>query len=271
MTTIYAKKKFGQHFLHDHHVLQSILDAGDIVSTDVVVEIGAGKGVLTKELALLARKVIAYEIDRDCFPILDTLQGNYPNIEIIRRSILDAEPPHEPYKVIANIPYYLTGTILRLFLHVFSHKPERLVLLVQKEVADKIVSEDNSLLSLAVQVYGQAKIIRVVSRHAFVPKPKVESAVIRIIAHQESPININTDDFFRFLRPCFQGLRKQIQKTISNHVHLSREEVIDMLTKLGIDPQARPSTLDLYTWEKIAQKFLPFSNLKATTSVHQRN
>ncbi len=267
MTPIQAKKQFGQHFLHDQKVLKSIVDAGEVVSTDTVVEIGAGKGILTQALVTLAKKVIAYEIDRECFPLLEALQAQHANLEIIHKSILDAEPPHEQYKVIANIPYYLTGTILRLFLHVFSYKPERLVLLVQKEVAEKIVSKENSLLALAVQVYGKAEIIRAVSRHAFTPKPKVESAIIRIIAHEKSPIMIDVDDFFRFLRPCFQGLRKQVQKTISNQVHLSREEVLDMLAQLGVDPQARPSTLDLPTWEKIVQKFLPHIDWKVTTSV----
>jgi len=260
MTHIKAKKQFGQHFLHDQKVLQAILEAGEITQNETIVEIGAGKGVLTKELVRLAKKVIAYEIDRECFPLLEDLQHQYPNLEIVKRSILDAEPPQEKYKVIANIPYYLTGTILRLFLHVFSHKPERLVLLVQKEVADKIVSKDHSLLSLAVQVYGTATTIRDVSRGAFTPPPKVTSAIIQIIAHHKSPISINADDFFRFLRPCFQGLRKQVQKTIGQQVHLSREEVIDMLTELGVDSQARPSTLDLFTWEKIAKKFLPHTN-----------
>lgn len=261
-----AKTYLGQHFLHDQKVLQAIVDAGDIQPEDLVVEIGAGKGVLTVALLQKQAEVYAYEIDHDCFPELENLAKNYSKLHLIKKSILTAEPPQGKYKVIANIPYYLTGTILRLFLHIFLHQPESMVLLIQKEVAKKITSTETSLLSLAIQVYGKAQIIRQVSRGAFTPPPKVESAIIRLTKHEQPVLHMDAVEFFRFLRPCFQGSRKQIQVTIRHQVSLSREEVMDMLQSLNIDPQTRPSKLTLEQWEQIVQKFLPYTNWQVTSS-----
>ncbi|MBI4835743.1 MAG: ribosomal RNA small subunit methyltransferase A [Candidatus Abawacabacteria bacterium] len=264
--SVIAKKYLGQHFLHDRKVLTDIVKAGQIEPEDIVLEIGAGQGILTEELVKLAKQVIAYEIDNECFPILDQLAKIHANLTIEKQSVLDAKPPLGPYKVIANIPYYLTGTILRLFLHIFNHQPKLLVLLIQKEVAAKIISSESSLLSLAVQVFGKATIVRQVGKGAFTPPPQVESAVIRIVQHMSPVLTVDTDSFFRFLRPCFQGSRKQVQATIRQQVGLSREQVIDMLQGLNIDPRIRPSKLNLATWEKIVQTFLPYTNWQITTS-----
>mgnify|MGYP000255168580 CR=1 FL=1 len=262
----FAKTYLGQHFLHDQKVLQAIVEAADIQSEDTVVEIGAGKGVLTVALLQKQAQVYAYEIDRDCFPELENLVKNYPNLHLIKKSVLTAESPQADYKVVANIPYYLTGTILRLFLHIFRHQPDLMVLLIQKEVAKKITSSETSLLSLAVQVYGRAQIIRQVSKGAFTPPPKVESAIIRLTKHPQPVLHMDAGDFFRFLRPCFQGSRKQIQVTIRHQVSLSRDEVIDMLQSLHIDGQTRPSKLSLAQWEQIVHKFLPYTSWKVTSS-----
>lgn len=266
-----AKTHLGQHFLHDQKVLQAIVTAGNITAADIVLEIGAGQGVLTQELVKVAEQVIAYEIDHDCFPVLEQLARVHSNFTLVKQNVLDASAPEQTYKVIANIPYYLTGTILRLFMHIFEHQPELMVLLIQKEVAQKILSTETSLLGLAVQVYGKAELIRNVGRGAFTPPPQVESAVIRLVKHSQPMLNMDSNTFFRFLRPCFQGLRKQIQVTIRHQVNLSREQVIDMLEVLGVDPQIRPSKLNLSAWEKIVQAFLPHTNWKVIDTSSQKS
>lgn len=269
---VVAKKYLGQHFLHDQSVLKSILNAGELMADDTVLEIGSGKGVLTEPLLQQVKKVVAYEIDRDCFPILEDLAHQYPHLVLLKQSVLEARPPSGAYKVIANIPYYLTGTILRLFLHVFENQPQLMVLLIQKEVATKILSAENSLLSLAIQVYGKAELIKKVSSGAFTPPPAVDSAVIRITKHAQPALTkVDSDSFFRFLRPCFQGNRKQVQGTIHSQVSLSRDQVIDMLQKLGIDPRIRPSELNLSLWEQIVSVFLPFTTWPATDSVPRKS
>jgi len=269
--SIKAKTHLGQHFLHDKNILKAIIAAGDIHSTDTILEIGAGQGFLTKELIPLAGRVIAYEIDRECFPLLEQLANTHANFTLRKQNILEATPPEESYKVIANIPYYLTGTILRLFMSVFQHQPEAMVLLVQKEVAQKILSKEASLLAFAVEVFGTAELIKNVSKGAFTPPPQVESAVIRLKKRTVPLLTVESEVFFRFLRPCFQGLRKQIQVTIRQQVSLSREQVIGMLQTLDIDPQLRPSKLNLQQWQKVVTTFLPYTNWKATALSSQKS
>lgn len=256
--SIKPKPFLGQHFLHDRGTLMAMLEAGDVQPCDTVVEIGAGNGVLTRELLLRGAYVTAYEIDHDCFPLLREMSAEDDNLKLNEFSVLEGYPPEEKYKVIANIPYYLTGTILRLFLHVFTHQPERMVLLVQKEVAEKIVSPDSSLLALAVQMYGKAKIVRRVSKGAFFPPPQVDSAVIQIVAHESPVLHVASEDFFRVTRACFHNQRKQIQVSLRQVVNLTRDQLIAELQTLGIDPTLRPEKLSLSQWEAIVIKFQPF-------------
>ncbi len=253
--SIRPKTHLGQHFLHDRGTLMAMLAAGEVQPNETVVEIGAGNGVLTKELLLQGAIVEAYEIDEECFPLLRSLAREDDNLTLHEFSVLEGYPPKEKYKVIANIPYYLTGTILRLFLHVFTHQPKRMVLLVQKEVAEKIVAPDTSLLSLAVQMYGKAKIVRRVSKGAFFPPPQVESAIIQIIAHEQPVLQVDREIFFKITRACFHNQRKQIQVSLRQVINLSREQLIDMLQELSIDPTLRPERLSLSQWEAIVNKF----------------
>lgn len=255
---IKAKTYLGQHFLHDQGTLNVMVKAGEIKPTDTVVEIGAGNGVLTKALLATGANILAYEIDKDCFATLRELAENHPQLTVIERSILDSTAPEGEYKVIANIPYYLTGTILRLFMHVFDHQPERMILLVQKEVAQKITATDSSILSLAVQIYGEAKIIRQVSKGAFNPPPQVDSAVIQIIAHPRPILEVSSTDFFKLARACYHNQRKQIQVSLRNVVNLSRDQVIDMLQTLQIDPTLRPEKLSLSQWQALVKQFQPY-------------
>lgn len=255
---ITPKPYLGQHFLHDRATLFAMLEAGDVQFNDNVVEIGAGNGVLTKELLERGANVTAYEIDKECFPVLRALAQDNDHLQLNEYSVLEGYPPEGSYKVVANIPYYLTGTILRLFLHVFTHQPERMVLLVQKEVAEKIVAPESSLLSLAVQMYGKAKIVRRVPKGAFFPPPQVDSAVIQIIAHEKPVLHVASADFFRITRACFHNQRKQVQVSLRQVVNLSREQLIDMLQSLSIDPTLRPERISLSQWEAIVKTFQPY-------------
>jgi 16S rRNA (adenine1518-N6/adenine1519-N6)-dimethyltransferase len=244
---IWAKKRFGQNFLVDQHVLECIIAAASLHSSDKVLEIGPGYGVLTRELLPRTRMVQAVEIDREIIPVLkETTKFFKEKIEIIHAHILDVSVPKGRYKIVANIPYHLTSPILRKFLVETEDRPQSLTFLVQKEVAEKICDrKKRSILSLFVEVFGEASIVCTVSPQSFFPAPKVFSAVLHIHLSQCPIIGVPPAQFFHVVKMGFSQPRKKLKNNISP----------DILKKAHIDENLRAECLDVSDWERIVTVF----------------
>jgi len=249
-----ADKKLGQNFLQDPFALEAIADAAEIQPADIVLEIGPGLGSLTRYLAVAARQVIAVELDADLIPPLEAVTKSCSNIQIHHGDILKIAPSdliHEPeYLVVANIPYYITSAIIR---HLLENEPQprRIVLTIQKEVADRICAKpgDMSLLALSVQIYGSPRIEKRIPANAFFPAPKVDSAVLCVDIYPESKIPPDLlDTFFKLIKAGFSQKRKTLRNSLSSGLHLSPAEVERLLTKAGIDPMRRAETLSIEEW-----------------------
>lgn len=230
---IVPKKSMGQNFLIDENIVRKIARIADIKKTDVVVEIGPGTGVLTKELALYAKKVIAIEKDEKLARNL-----NIKNVEVITGdALIKIHEIKGKYKVVANIPYYLTSFLIRTLLEL-KNKPKDIVLLIQKEVAKRICSKENSILSLSVKYYAKAEIIDYVSRNCFFPKPKVDSAIIKITPNKRK----TNDPLFKLIKKGFSHPRK----TLINN--LKQEKIQEFLINRGLSLKVRPEELDIEDW-----------------------
>lgn len=255
-----ARKNLGQHFLIDEEVLEFILATSELDKTDIVVEIGSGLGVLTEELCRRAGRVITVELDDRLAESLNRRLSEYHNLTIINRDILKIPPPElfteagiilsTGYKVVANLPYYITSPVLRHFLE-SELIPEMMVVMVQKEVAEEIAALPGkmSLLSLGIQLYGQPEIVRNVSAECFYPEPAVDSALVKIVPHEISPVGItDTETFFLFVKAGFSAARKQLANSLSNGLGVSKSEVQELLDNAGISPGRRAETLSLEEW-----------------------
>jgi 16S rRNA (adenine1518-N6/adenine1519-N6)-dimethyltransferase len=262
---IKAKKGLGQNFLIDNNVLEAIVAAAALSPRDTVIEVGPGLGILTTELAKRAGWVIAIELDNRLAEILaKTLP--YDNVIILNQDVLGTDPavllqghaPHFPekftsYKVVANLPYYITSPVLRHFLEA-PVKPETMVVMVQKEVAEAIAAPagKRSVLSIAVQFYGRPEIVADVPANAFFPRPEVDSAVVKINVYSRPPVAVDdTEGFFKLVRAGFVAVRKQISNSLSHGLGLPKEEVAAMLVKAGIDPKKRAETFSLDEWANL--------------------
>lgn len=221
MTNFNFKKKYGQNFLTDKNLLNAIATDADIKESDTVLEIGAGAGALTKVLSERAKKVIAYEIDKDLKEILTKLY--LTNVTFVFEDFLDAdigefEKNLKEYKVVANLPYYITTPIIFKFLEE-SEKVISLTIMVQKEVAERIVAKEGGktygLLTVMINFYGSAKINRIVNRQMFYPEPNVDSAVITIKIDRDKFCDINSKNFLKFIKTCFSMRRKTLLNNLS--------------------------------------------------------
>ena len=251
---LHADKRLGQNFLQDAYALEKIAQVAEIRPTDTVLEIGPGLGSLTRYLAAAAQKVIAVELDNRLFPPLEAVLAPYQNIRLIQKDILDIEPneliDQGNYLVVANIPYYITSAVIRHLLE-SELKPRRIVLTIQKEVAERICAKpgDMSLLALSVQVYGQPRIAARIPAGAFFPAPKVDLSVLAVDIFP-APIvpEIHLDTFFQLVKAGFSQKRKQLRNSISAGMHQSPTETENLLHAAGIDPQRRAETLSLEEW-----------------------
>jgi len=252
-----ADKKLGQNFLQDPFALESIASAAEIQPTDTVLEVGPGLGSLTRYLADAARQVIAVELDADLIPPLETITKPYNNVHIVHGDILKISPKElihtTDYLVVANIPYYITSAIIR---HLLENdlKPRRIVLTIQKEVAERICAQpgDMSLLALSVQVYGQPRVAKRIPANAFFPAPKVDSAVLCVDTYPSPKIQpelLNT--FFKLTKAGFSQKRKTLRNSLSSGLHIATVEIEDLLTKAEIDPKRRAETLSIDEWQKL--------------------
>ena len=268
-----ARKGLGQHFLIDEEVLKLIISAAKLTATDIIMEIGPGLGMLTKELARQAGWVITVELDSKLAAILKQTLASFSNVTIINKDILEIDPAallreqkarfpaviSSPfnYKVVANLPYYITSPILRHFLEA-SVKPQIMVIMVQKEVAEAIVAEPGqmSVLSISVQFYGKPMIISYVPAQCFYPAPEVDSAILRVELYPQPAVAVtDATSFFELVRAGFSASRKQIGNSLAQGLRLPKGEVLPLLEKAGIVPQRRAEALTLDEWAQLWQVF----------------
>jgi len=257
-----ARKRLGQRFLIDGDVLQRILSAAELTADDIVLEVGPGLGILTRELAQRAQRVIAIELDDKLANFLKQELVSFPNVMIINEDILKIEPAilltkSERYKVVANLPYYITSPVLRHFLEA-TLKPDLMVVMVQKEVAEAIVAGPGkrSLLSISVQFYGRPTIIGKVPANSFYPAPEVDSAILRIDLYPKPAVAVdNTEGFFGTVRAGFASPRKQLANSLAQGLGWPKTDVLSVLAEASIAPQRRAETLTLEEWAQLRQAY----------------
>ncbi len=246
-------KGLGQNFLIDKNALKKIIRASQINKKDIVLEIGPGLGALTKEIAKKAKKVIAIEKDPKIVNILEEALKDFKNVEIIQADILKNfnQLSIYNYKVVANLPYYITSPIIRMFLE-SKHKPKEMVLTMQKEVGQRIVSQPPcmSLLSVSVQFYAKPSIIAYIAKKSFWPKPKVDSAVLHITDIKDNK-KIDKEIFFKIVKAGFSQPRKQLLNNLSKELKLDKEKTKLWLLKNNIQPFQRAETLSVNDWIKL--------------------
>ena len=257
---IRADKSLGQNFLQDTTALENIILAAEIQEDDCILEIGPGLGSLTRYLALSAKEVTAIELDPDMLAPLRAVLTPYQNVRVVHGDILKtavSEIIHKPdYLVVANIPYYITSAVIRHLLE-SDPKPRRIVLTIQKEVAERICAKagDLSLLALSVQVYGKPSIAAIIPADSFHPAPKVDSAILRIDIYQESLIpNELLKTFFNLIKAGFGQKRKTLRNSLSSGLHIPTTESEALLTSAGIDFMRRAETLSIDEWKGLCEK-----------------
>jgi 16S rRNA (adenine1518-N6/adenine1519-N6)-dimethyltransferase len=261
-----TKKWLGQHFLRDNSVPPRIAQAAGIEPGDLVVEVGPGLGVLTAELASRLDpergRLVAVELDESLLPLLEERFAAMPFVTFVHADVLDLPPEQltggKPYKLVANLPYYITSAILRHFLDA-RHKPRSLTVMVQREVAERMAARppEMSLLAVAVQFYGKPKVVFRVPPGAFQPPPKVDSAVVHIEVYGpgERPVQPTSEEhFFRVVQAGFGQRRKQLANTLSAGLELPKQAVSEALLAAGVEPSRRAETLDLREWAALERQ-----------------
>lgn len=270
---IHPARSKGQNFLIKEEIYDKIVAAAELKSDDVVLEVGPGLGFLTAKLAARVKKVIAVELDDKLAGILRTglTAQNIKNVEVVNESIINYQPCLPAgrlsiinYKIVANLPYNITSIFLRKFLSV-EHKPSLMVLMLQKEVAERIcaVAGKMSLLAVSVQFYAKPEIIQVVSKNNFWPAPEVDSAIIQLTIHNPpatarheragSQLTINEKDFFRLVKIGFSARRKMLKNNLANGYHISHEKAEKWIKKAGFNEKARAQELSVADWIKILE------------------
>ena len=259
---IKPKKSLGQNFLVDERAAVRIVSAANLSQDDVVLEVGPGLGALTRHLASTAARVVAVELDQRLIPVLQHTLITHPNVELIQGDIMQLNPAcllPSDYKVVANIPYYITSALLRHLLEA-DVRPSLMVLTVQEEVARRIVAPAGAmnLLAVSVQFYGQARIVARLKAGAFHPRPKVDSAVVQIDLGPSARSSMGVRDvdlFFQLARAGFGQRRKQLHNALASGLGRPREEIDTALAQAGVDPRRRAETLALEEWAALAREF----------------
>jgi len=260
-------KAFGQHFLVAEWVYERILEAAELTPEDLVLEVGAGLGSLTLRLAARAGHVLAVELDRHLMAILGDVLADEPNVHLVQGDILRLEPTKafvawlgpeivgRGYQVVANLPYGVAARVLRHLLD-RPDRPTRLTVMVQREVAERIVAPPGktNVLGLSVRLFGEPRLVCRVPPGAFYPPPRVSSAVLRIDVYPTPRLPAPMREiFFQLVNVAFRQKRKQIHNSLSHGLGFDAESVGDLLARAGIAPQVRPQHLDLEAWIRLAQ------------------
>ncbi len=254
-------KNLGQNFLTDPNILEKITHAAGVTDQDTVLEIGAGLGHLTSQLAKVAHQVVAVELDPRFLPVLEENLADINNIRIVHGDILSLDPGDlvqvNDYLVVANIPYYITSRIIRNLLE-SALKPKRIILTIQHEVAQRVCARTGkmSLLSLSVEMYGEPHLEMRIPAGAFYPPPKVDSAVIRVDLYPEPLLEEELREvFFKVIKAGFLHKRKTLRNSLSKGLAWSLTESEKLLVETGIDPQRRAETLSIDEWLELTREY----------------
>ena len=276
---VYPSKGLGQNFLIDKSVLKKIIKAAELTKKDVILEIGPGIGNLTRELAHKAKRIIAVEKDPKLARILKETLKEFKNIQIIQGDILKIQDTRykiqDTYKIVANLPFYIAAPVIRKFLQL-NNQPRVLVLMVQKEVAQRICASPAkvfakqkfrramppkmNLLAVSVQFYAEPEIISYVSKKSFWPEPKVDSAILKITpsGKKSTIVGILPEEFFRVVKAGFSQPRKMLINNLSAKLRVKKGLIREILQKNHINPAQRPETLTIKDWVQIAKEFSTF-------------
>lgn len=253
------KKSLGQHWLRDREILASIANSANLTVEDTVLEIGPGLGTLTSHLLKVAKKVVAVEFDQD---LASKLPGQFPgkNLEVVCQDILDFDLNNLPvgYKVVANIPYYLTSQLIKKLMTA-GNKPHKIVLLVQKEVAERLAAApgEMSILAISAQLFAKVSLGQIVRAESFIPPPKVDSQVVILDTGPNLlPKDITEEAFFKVVKAGFSEKRKKLKSSLSAGLSLPKTEVVARLLALKISPDSRAEDLAISDWLKITQSLL---------------
>ncbi|MEI6221389.1 MAG: 16S rRNA (adenine(1518)-N(6)/adenine(1519)-N(6))-dimethyltransferase RsmA [bacterium] len=257
MDRFHAKKSLGQNFLIDNNILSIIAHESELNDTDVVVEVGPGQGALTQVLAEKAKQVIAFEIDGRLIPILEEKFGQNEKITIIHQDAVSVDLDAflkssgiTTYKFVANLPYSVGTTVLQRFLRTSNH-PQLSLLMLQREVGEKIVAQapEMSYLATFVQLFGKAELVKRVSRNCFNPKPKVESVLIKIIPHKKPLLPLEKLELFLTLvKAGFSRKRKMLLPVLASVFKISQGDLAQAFAEAAINPQSRPQEIVVGQW-----------------------
>ena len=258
-------KSLGQNFLIDGNIVRKIVESAEITKDDYVLEVGPGMGTLTEELALNAKKVLAVEIDRNLQPVLKDTLGQYENVEIVFEDILKLnleelikDKFHDAkVKIVANLPYYITTPIIAKFLEE-GYNIDSINVMVQKEVAERISAKPNNKsygsLTVFAQFYSNPQIVLNIPKSVFVPQPKVDSAVIRLIIDNKYP-EVDRDKFFKIVKAAFSTRRKTILNTLSSGLELEKDRVRELLEESHIESKKRAENLTIEDYISLSNNF----------------
>ncbi len=253
-------KRLGQNFLVDQHALRKIIQAANLQKDETILEVGAGLGSLTQLLAQSVKEVMAIEFDKRLIPALRAVLQNSQNVRIIEADVLKLDIEElvnrSAYSVVANIPYYLTSALIRKLLEV-PNRAERIVLTIQREVAERILAPPGKygLLTLSVRMYGDPHIAGTIPASAFYPEPKVESAILSIQLQTSPRVHDELIPIvFKLAKAGFGQKRKQLRNSLSSGLGMNTEVVEQTLLSVGIDPKRRPQELSLEEWTALAEK-----------------
>jgi len=263
------RKSRGQNFLVEKNVVTKIINASNIGASDCILEIGPGLGIMTDELSRQAKKILAVEIDKKIVEILQN-EFSWPNVDIVRSDILDianetikAKLGCKEYLIVANLPYQITSPIIEKFL-IGKDKPERLVVMVQREVGDRMLAKPPhmNLLALMIEFYSSTKKLFRVSKNSFWPKPKVDSVVMEIIPKKNKEIemifsNGNINSFWELVRNGYRSKRKYLANNIAPFLKISKDKIMEIFQFLDWDAKIRPENLSLDDWVSLYQQLYP--------------
>lgn len=253
-----ARKGLGQHFLVDQAVLGIIVEAAELTPEDTIIEVGPGLGILTTELARRSGSVIAVELDSELASLLQRRFASQSNLRVINADILKIKLSQLlgdklNYKVVANLPYYITSPVLRYFVEA-SPKPSLMVMMVQKEVGEAIVARPGnmSLLAVSLQMYSRPRIVSHVPAQSFYPEPKVDSVILRFDMLPKPAVKVaDLNSFFQVVKCGFSSPRKQLHNSLAHGLGIKPAEVAPILKQAAVDPQRRAETLSLEEWAKL--------------------
>lgn len=263
---ILPRKSLGQNFLHDPNTLDKIVSIAELTPADLVLEVGPGTGLLTERIAKVAKQLTSIEVDERLQPVLEEIVAQHPNLSIRYQDILTLNIEElyagQPYVVVANLPYYITTAIMRHLLEC-DHRPRRLVLTMQMEVAERMVAkpDDMSILSVSVQFFGRPQIAMKLKPSVFWPRPEVDSAVVRIDTYDQPTVDVpDYKTFFRVVRAGFGQKRKQLKNSISSGLSLDSERTAALFESAQIDSRRRAETLTLDEWGVLTRTYAALNN-----------